>query len=270
MKIPSFRSANLVRPLYYFFFLPFLLLPFGEAGFKQEQMAYPRVRKAYSEKKESMRGVLEAHGIDRERLRVHLRAYKKERTLELWGKNERDSAYRKLKSYDLCAMSGDLGPKRRQGDRQIPEGFYSIDRFNPSSKYYLSLGLNYPNPSDRKLGVSHDLGGNIFIHGDCVTIGCIPITDDKIKELYIFCVEARDKGQRTIRVRIFPTRLNDLSYRTLLYEHEGEDPPKGLWKDLKRADESFKRTGVPPKVTFRENGRHRIETDDTSSFDPRP
>lgn len=103
--------------------------------------------------------------------------------------------FRLIKDYQICSLSGELGPKRQQGDLQVPEGFYWIDRFNPASNFYLSLGINYPNQFDRILGKSGELGGDIFIHGGCVTIGCIPITDDKIKELYLIAVEAKSNGQ---------------------------------------------------------------------------
>ncbi len=110
---------------------------------------------------------------------ILLRAYKQESELELWAKNKKDKQYTLLKTYKICASSGTLGPKRKQGDIQVPEGFYVIDRFNPVSNFYLSLGVSYPNASDKILGVKGALGGDIFIHGNCVTIGCLPISDDK-------------------------------------------------------------------------------------------
>ena len=240
----------------YALLLPFFLGSSSGDGFKEEQMRYPRVRNAYDEKEEAMLKLLDRNGIERNSLRVHLRAYKDEEVVELWGKNASDTAYRKLRDYGFCAFSGSLGPKRQQGDRQIPEGFYHIDRFNPASRYHLSLGLNYPNPSDRILGVQGDLGGNIFIHGDCVTIGCIPITDPLIRELYIACVEAKDNGQERIPVHIFPARLNQDVHRMLI--EMKQDPPKRLWKDLLRADSLFRKTGLPSRVSFLEDGGHRI------------
>src|SRR5690606_11025729 len=95
-----------------------------------------------------------------------------------------------VKTYPVCSSSGLPGPKRKKGDRQTPEGFYHIDRFNPQSAFHLSLGINYPNSSDKILGHS-DPGGDIFIHGSCVTIGCVPLTDDLIKEVYVLAVEAK-------------------------------------------------------------------------------
>ena len=241
------------------FLLLLLWSPSEDNGFKEEQLKHSRVRKAYEDKEDAVKKLLSKKGVALEELRVHLRAYKAEKVLELWGKEKGDTTYRKLRDYDICALSGGYGPKRQQGDRQIPEGFYHIDRFNPYSDYHLSLGINYPNPSDKVLGVEGDLGGQIFIHGDCVTIGCIPITDPRIEELYIFCVEAKDKGQEEIPVRIFPGRMNELIYEKLLYRYEGQDPPKALWKDLLKADRRFRRSGQLPELRFSDNGRHHIQ-----------
>ena len=102
------------------------------------------------------------------------------------------------------------GPKRREGDLQIPEGFYYIDRFNPKSNFYLSLGINYPNQSDRVLGKRGNLGGDIHSYTAAgVTIGCVPITDEYIKEVYWLAVQAKSNGHAKIPVHIFPTELDD-------------------------------------------------------------
>ena len=106
--------------------------------------------------------------------------------MDIYAKKREDATYKKLTTYRICARSGSLGPKRRQGDRQIPEGFYHINHFNPNSNYHLSLMINYPNASDRLKSKAARLGGNICIHGNCVTVGCLPMTDDKIKEIYIY------------------------------------------------------------------------------------
>jgi hypothetical protein len=96
-----------------------------------------------------------------------------------------------------------------EGDYQVPEGFYFINEFNPRSNYYLSLGLNYPNPSDKLLSDTFKPGGDIYIHGSCVTVGCIPVTDQQIDELYILAAHAKNNGQDFIPVHIFPIRYNN-------------------------------------------------------------
>jgi murein L,D-transpeptidase YafK len=175
----------------------FLMCSFQSDSFKDLQKKYARVRKAYNDKEANMIALLKNKKIDQSKMEIYIRAFKSEKELELWGKNTSDQEFLHIKTYTVCATSGLIGPKRMQGDLQIPEGFYYIDRFNPYSNFYLSLGINYPNTSDRILGDKNNLGGDIFIHGDCVTIGCLPITDSEIKELYIFCVEA--KKQWTIK-----------------------------------------------------------------------
>lgn len=175
---------------------------------------YPRVNRAKKEKDLYLSKLFQNRGLTYPPSRIFIRILKKERELELWiwkGK----AGYTLLKSYSFCSSSGMLGPKRRQGDLQIPEGFYHIDRFNPWSQFYLSLGINYPNQSDRIRGSRQDPGGDIFIHGACVTIGCIPITDERIKELYWICYQASKNGQRRIPVHIFPARLGSSNLEVL-------------------------------------------------------
>ena len=112
---------------------------------------------------------------------VFVRFIKDEDVVELWGANAANKPMRLVKTFAVCARSGTAGPKRQQGDLQVPEGFYEMSRFNPWSSYHLSLGVSYPNASDRKKG-HRPLGGDILLHGDCVTIGCIPIEDGPIFE----------------------------------------------------------------------------------------
>jgi len=140
---------------------------------------------------------------------IYLRSFKYDSQLEVWVKNTRDEKYKLFKSYKVCALAGTLGPKRMAGDYQVPEGFYYINEFNPRSEYHLSLGLNYPNASDRILSDSTQPGGDIYIHGSCVTTGCIPITDSQIEELYILCAHAKDMGEDFIPVHIFPVNFNN-------------------------------------------------------------
>jgi murein L,D-transpeptidase YafK len=185
--------------------------------------------------------------------------FKIDRLLELWAKNKSEGKFQLLKSYQICSTSGKAGPKREQGDLQIPpkreqgdlqipEGFYYIDRFNPVSNFYLSLGINYPNDSDRVLGVKGKLGGDIFIHGNCVTIGCIPITDDKIKELYLVCVIGKSNGQNKIPVHIFPTILNEAGYEKL---KNGNTDSKLLnfWMNLKTGYKYFETKRELPVIS---------------------
>ena len=139
---------------------------------------------------------------------VYIRSFKYDRQLEVWVKNSEKESFRLFKTYKVCMQSGTMGPKRMEGDYQVPEGFYQINDFNPNSNYHLSLGLNYPNASDRILSDSLRPGSAIYIHGNCVSTGCIAISDIPIEEVYIIASNARSQGQEFIPVHVFPVRYN--------------------------------------------------------------
>lgn len=227
-------------------------------SFKSDQKRYSRVRVAYAEKEQIMLDLLKAKGIETKNLQIYLRAFKFGKKIELWAKNSSDDKYQLIKEYKVCRTCGKLGPKRQQGDMQIPEGFYFIDRFNPSSNYHLSLGLNYPNKSDQILGTKGKLGGDIFIHGSCVTIGCLPITDDQIKELYLFCIEAKNSGQSKIPVHIFPTVLSNKNINVLKEKYSKDSDKLILWNSLEEAYNQFNKTKQMPKVRFLNDGKHVV------------
>ncbi|MBF0613972.1 MAG: L,D-transpeptidase family protein [Magnetococcales bacterium] len=138
--------------------------------------------------------------------RLALLSFKKERRLELWG-GETEESMQRIKSYPFTAFSGELGPKRRQGDRQIPEGIYRVTFLNPNSAYHLSMKLDYPNEFDRTMAEMdrrQQLGGDIFIHGDSYSIGCIALGDRAIEELFILTAWA---GMENVQVIIAPYDL---------------------------------------------------------------
>jgi murein L,D-transpeptidase YafK len=236
----------------------FLMCSFQSDSFKDLQKKYARVRKAYNDKEANMIALLKNKKIDQSKMEIYIRAFKSEKELELWGKNTSDQEFLHIKTYTVCATSGLIGPKRMQGDLQIPEGFYYIDRFNPYSNFYLSLGINYPNTSDRILGDKNNLGGDIFIHGDCVTIGCLPITDSEIKELYIFCVEAKNNGQLKIPLTIYPAKLSDAEFEKLIIKYKTDADKIGLWSDLNQSYDLFNSSKKKPEVVFLNTGRHKL------------
>jgi murein L,D-transpeptidase YafK len=168
---------------------------------------------------------------------IYVRSFKYDSQLEVWVKNELHETFKLFKTYKVCALAGTLGPKRLEGDYQVPEGFYYINEFNPRSEYYLSLGLNYPNESDKILSDMYRPGGAIYIHGSCVTVGCIPITDQQIDELYILAAHAKDAGQDYIPVHIFPVRFNVPKSVKFLENLSKEDPE--LRKFASRMEDAF-------------------------------
>jgi murein L,D-transpeptidase YafK len=139
---------------------------------------------------------------------MYLRSFKYDRQLEVWVKNTAKEPFKLFKTYKVCMQSGTMGPKRMEGDYQVPEGFYHINEFNPNSMYHLSLGLNYPNASDKILSDPSRPGNAIYIHGNCVSTGCIPITDVPMEELYVIASHVKAKGQEFIPVHVFPVRYN--------------------------------------------------------------
>jgi murein L,D-transpeptidase YafK len=235
-----------------------LLIP--QVNFKENQLKQARVKTAYQEKKEIVETYFSDKKLNSEGFQLFIRAFKKEQKLEVWIKEKHNATYTLLHTYDFCTSSGTLGPKRKEGDLQIPEGVYQINHFNPVSNFYLSLGLNYPNASDKILSDKQRPGGNIYIHGSCVTIGCIPITDDKIKELYILAVEAKNNGQENIPVHIFPTKLDDAGMKQL--EQQFADAPKliSFWRNLEPIYKSFDDNKVLKKVITNTKGEYVLNS----------
>jgi murein L,D-transpeptidase YafK len=173
------------------------------------QRASPKIGDLLHRKEDTLMKQFKEKGLVWPARFVYIRSFKYDSQLEVWVKATQKDRYKLFKTYKICAMAGTLGPKRMQGDYQVPEGFYYINEFNPRSEYHLSLGLNYPNASDRMLSDSTQPGGDIYIHGSCVTTGCIPITDGQIEELYILCSYAKDMGEDFIPVHIFPVNFSN-------------------------------------------------------------
>ncbi len=167
---------------------------------------------------------------------AYLRVFKQERQVELWGTSTRNGAMSLIKTYDICAASGELGPKRKEGDLQVPEGLYEVSEFNPTSSYHLALKVSYPNASDRVRSDPKTPGGLIYMHGKCASIGCIAIEDAPIEEVYLLSLEAK---RRPLRLDVFPQRLT----RTALSEPSAW---REFWLELVPALEAFEQTHRPP------------------------
>ena len=177
-------------------------------SFIDYQKTFARPSEALKRKEDTLVKQFEVKKLKWPARYIYIRSFKYDSQLEVWVKDEIKEPFRLFKTYKVCALAGSLGPKRMRDDYQVPEGFYYINEFNPKSNYYLSLGLNYPNASDRALSDTYQPGGDIYIHGSCVTVGCIPLTDNQIDELYILAAHAKDMGQDFIPVHIFPIRYN--------------------------------------------------------------
>jgi murein L,D-transpeptidase YafK len=187
---------------------------------------------------------------------VFLRWFKREAELELWARNP-GRRFRLISTYPILASSGEPGPKRREGDRQVPEGFYEIDRFNPQSAYHLSLGLNYPNAADLVLSDHDEPGSDIFIHGSNVSIGCAPLGDDAIEEVYLAAFDARKYGQAKIQVHVFPARMSGPEWEAFASEQIARRPELAdFWAQLRPAFEHFEKHRTLPEINIESDGRY--------------
>jgi len=246
------------------FFLLFGILLFSlgkitaQQDFLSQQKKFTRVRTAISEKEQGIVDNLRKNELTSSNVHILIVAYKAENHLEIYAKKKTEAIYKLIAVYDVCASSGELGPKRAQGDRQVPEGFYKIDRFNPTSNFYLSLGINYPNQSDRKKSNATKLGGDIFIHGSCVTIGCLPMTDDKIKEIYLYAIFARNNGQNNIPVYIFPFRMTDSNFQNYKKQYAQNQRLIDFWTNLKEGYDRFVLERKSLNVTVDKSGDYQF------------
>jgi len=174
---------------------------------------------------------------------ILIRLFKQEAELEVW-KQDRSGKFALLKTYPICRWSGDLGPKVREGDRQAPEGFYSITpaQMNPQSAYYLSFNTGYPNAYDRALGHT---GSQLMVHGDCSSRGCYAMTDEQIAEIYALGRESFFGGQKAFQFQAYPFRMTALN----MAKHRN-NPNMAFWKMIKEGYDHFEITRQEPKVDF--------------------
>ena len=131
---------------------------------------------------------------------VMLRAFKLEKVMEVWASDKKKGPLKRLANYGICSLSGGAGPKLREGDGQVPEGFYFLDFYHSSSTFFLAMRVNYPNRRDRRL---RRTGSAIMIHGNCVSIGCLAMSDERIQELWLLTSAARRHNK--VAVHIFPS-----------------------------------------------------------------
>lgn len=223
--------------------------------FVNTQLQFPRVRAAFEAKTIDLKKLLLKQDLESFAIDVYVRAFKQEELLEVWIKERDTTSYRLLEVYDFCRNSGTLGPKRKQGDFQIPEGFYRISHYNPKSNFLLSLRVNYPNASDKILSDQEKPGGDIYIHGGCQTVGCIPITNEKIQELYTLAVWAKQEGQN-IPIHIFPFKMTDQKLQENLIEFPSHET---FWKNLQMGYQFFEPKKILPKVIVLPSGDYGFE-----------
>jgi murein L,D-transpeptidase YafK len=237
--------------------MPFLLLIIsGILGTachnnKPSNSSMDRVEQAKTQSDDYWKELFQSKQLSFPPKNIYLRAFKEERQLEVWAGDTK--LYQLIKTYSFTAFSGSLGPKKREGDKQIPEGFYEIDHFNPKSKFFLSMRVNYPNEADRFRNKNEQsIGGDIYIHGSHVTIGCIPLGDDHIRELYWLCWKQQQKVSQQIPVHIFPFRMT----RQNLDEHPGTH--LDFWKQLEPMYRFFESHHLLGEVSVDDQGKYLL------------
>ncbi len=172
---------------------------------------------------------------------ILVRIFKQESQLEVW-KQTRTGRYALLTTFDICSWSGKLGPKIKEGDRQAPEGFYTIRpaQMNPKSSYYLAFNMGFPNAFDRSHGRT---GSHLMVHGACSSRGCYAMTDEQIQDIYALARDAFRGGQRAFEVHAFPFHMTPEN----MAKHRS-NPNYAFWKMLKEGYDHFEVTKLPPKI----------------------
>ncbi|HSQ44033.1 MAG TPA: L,D-transpeptidase family protein [Ginsengibacter sp.] len=248
------------------FIFTFLVISFtsfistAQNSFVAQEKSSFRLASIFNNKEDTLQKEFAAKGLEWPAKYVYIRSFKYDAQLEVWVKNSAKEKYKLFKTYKVCMQSGTMGPKRLQGDYQVPEGFYYINEFNPHSNYHLALGLNYPNASDRILSDSLRPGNSIYIHGSCVSVGCIPVTDEEIEEIYIIASYAKSNGEDFIPVHVFPFRYN--SRRSMEYFKTTAKNNPSLQKfamELKGAYDKFEDTHQVPLVLIDRKGDYVID-----------
>lgn len=231
----------------------------AQSSFLQYQMSFTRVAQAFSHTQDSLKNHAKILGLSWPLKELYFRSFKYDGEFEVWARNDQTSAYTLFKTYKVCSMAGTLGPKRFEGDYQVPEGFYYVNKYNPRSAFHLALGINYPNASDDVLSDSMHPGGAIFIHGRCLTVGCIPLQDAPVEEVYTLSVLAKDQGQDFIPVHIFPYRFNNpkgQEYFNNLIATKAQLAPFSA--SLRKVYDYFEKTKNLPLISINEKGEYLV------------
>jgi len=253
----------MMNRVYKSFFLLLLVLitghAFAQGSFVEYQKTSGKVTDVFRRLEDSLKKQFEAKKLPWPPQSLYIRSFKYDRQLEVWVKAGAGKPYQLFKTYKVCMQSGTMGPKRMEGDYQVPEGFYYINEFNPNSNYHLSLGLNYPNASDKILSDSLRPGSAIYIHGNCVSTGCIAISDSPIEELYLVAALVKAAGQDFIPVHVFPVKYNvRKSYEYLSETAKGKETLQKFSARLKEAFDYFETNKQLPVIMVNKSGEYVV------------
>jgi murein L,D-transpeptidase YafK len=191
---------------------------------------------------------------------ILVRIFKEESELEVW-KEDKTGRFALLRTYPICRWSGELGPKIKQGDRQAPEGFYTITPglMNPNSNYYLAINTGFPNAYDRANGRT---GAFLMIHGDCSSAGCYAMTDEQVAEIYALARESFFGGQKSFQIQAYPFKMTPLN----MAKHRNS-PHMAFWKMIKQGYDHFEVTRLEPKIDVCEK-RYLFDAESSGKFSP--
>lgn len=241
----------------------FLALLFTASGFcgqfKNDQLRYPRFREAHEQYLPKIKTQFARRKVPFPPQALTVRIFKDEDELEIWARGKGQKAYSFIKSFKIFSLSGNPGPKRGNGDQQIPEGFYHINYYNPASLYHFSVRINYPNESDRKLGYKDNLEEDVYIFGETVSVGSICLNDESIKELYVILAEVRDGGVEKIPVQIFPFKMTDENFDRFKEIYGDDQGLLKFWSNLKEGYDYFAGQGKLPLVWVDNRGKYRFK-----------
>jgi len=262
---PLFPCHTMAMRLFIPAILSLLILTVGApAALAEEPPQSARSRTAMARVEPDLRAAVAEAGLPWG-APVFLRLFKREGELEVWLESAPGAPFTLFRTYPVCAASGRLGPKTREGDGQAPEGFYKVPpgAMNPNSSYFLSFNLGYPNAHDRARGWT---GSYLMVHGDCVSVGCyamakrfLPVgadRNDPISEIWTLMTAAFRAGQPSVAVHAFPFRMTQAAMGRVAPSH----PWAAFWGELAAGSRAFESTGRPPAISVRD-GRYRVRGD---------
>lgn len=209
-----------------------------------------RVKAAHAAKDAVVKQLFAAAKVEFPPAAMLFRVYKNQKRFEVWATAKRGTAYTLVATYEVCFMSGLVGPKRKQGDMQVPEGFYTVDTVNPSSQFYLSLHVDYPNASDKVLSDRRHPGSAIMIHGNCVSAGCMAMSDERIQEIWVMTEAVRER-KGPLQVHIFPSA----DWAGLL-ANPMFTSQRAFWQNLKEGHDLFEKGHIPPAYRVDRAGKY--------------
>ncbi|MGX9725911.1 MAG: L,D-transpeptidase family protein [Candidatus Electronema sp. VV] len=180
---------------------------------------------------------------------VFMRVFKQPKQLEVWLR--KGEKFELFKTYPICTYSGSIGPKLNEGDQQSPEGFYTVSggQLNPASRYHLSFDIGYPNAVDRE---NKRTGGDIMVHGKCISEGCFAMGNMQIEEIYLLAYQAFLQGQKDFGVHVFPFRMTQENL-----DKNRQSPWADFWKNLKEGYDAFEQNRQVPLITA-DGGRYAV------------